>query len=383
MTLADAAQGAQPRPRHDGLHEAWSLLPGRARRVLLVLGADAEPPADPGRDLLLHRLSDKPPPRLNEPERSIDAAVLFNAARPDGSLPRLLEEVQRVLRAGGPVLFIQTPARRRTRPLRAAVARYFQLEGSRRLGRGTLLLQARVRRTQDVIGHFEQLAPEYAGEIPPHLARHYLEQKLAMLARAIPDERAGLLGLDLGTGLGQYAHAVGPRFAARVLGVDASRPGLRLARKKAPPGVQFLAADSVHLPMASGRFDFAYAVNLLHHLKRGEQERALWEIHRVLRPGAPFVLFEINVRNPLFRWYMRNVFPRTRRIDRGDEEFIHPDRLPLIDGFRVERIDYATFVPDFVPGFLLPAARWLERRLEASRWRGQAIHYGALLRRLP
>ncbi|HEX2067000.1 MAG TPA: class I SAM-dependent methyltransferase, partial [Candidatus Thermoplasmatota archaeon] len=141
-----------------------------------------------------------------------------------------------------------------------------------------------------------------------------------------------------------------------------------------------VGADVQRLPFPDGLFDFAYAINVLHHLKRGEQERALGEVARVLRPGAPLLVFEINTRNPLFRLYMRHVFPRTRRIDRGDEEFLLPHELAAASPLPVESIHCTTFIPDFAPSWSLPALRPLERLLERAigAW---SIHYAAVLRR--
>jgi hypothetical protein len=78
---------------------------------------------------------------------------------------------------------------------------------------------------------------------------------------------------------------------------------------------------------------------------------------------------------------MRNVFPKRRSIDRGDEAFVHPRRLPLIPEFRLEELCYSTFAPDFVPAWALPGMRALERLLESSPLAPFSIHYVARLRK--
>lgn len=229
------------------------------------------------------------------------------------------------------------------------------------------------------LGHFDELAQDYVAEIPPHLVSHYLDRKLAVLRQAVGDG-PGRLGLDLGCGIGEYARAVSAAMGATVVALDASQPAVAVARERGHAGVEFVAGDAQRLPFADGTFDFAYTINMVHHLKRGEQEAALSEALRVLRPGAPLVVFEINVLNPLFRFYMRHVFPRTRRIDRGDEEFLTPRAFRRMAPGPVERIAYSTFVPDFTPRWLLPALRPVERGLE--RVAGPlGIHYAAVLRR--
>lgn len=264
------------------------------------------------------------------------------------------------------------------------------------------------------LGHFDELAQDYVAEIPAHLVQHYLDRKLAVLQRALVG-RPARIGLDLGCGVGEHARAVSAAIGCTVVAVDASLPAVSVARRRGqgptptptPTGneihgnhgtvvsldsmdsvarpaaaggsVDFAACDAQRLPFPDATFDFAYTINMVHHLKRGEQETALQEALRILKPGAPLVVFEINILNPLFRFYMRHIFPRTRRIDRGDEEFLTPRAFRRIAPAPVERIAYSTFVPDFTPRWLLPALRPIERGLE--RVAGPlGIHYAAVLR---
>lgn len=225
------------------------------------------------------------------------------------------------------------------------------------------------------LGHFDHLADEYAGEIPAHLVAHYLGRKVEQIRRALGGSQARL-GLDVGCGVGLYSDAVAQALGCVVVGVDASLPALQHARTQG----RLAAADAQHLPFPDGTFDFAYTINMVHHLKRGEQERALAEVARVLRPGAPLLVFEINTRNPLFRFYMRHVFPRTRRIDRGDEEFLLPREMRAASPLPVEAVHCYTFIPDFAPRWSLPALRPLERLLERTMG-SMSIHYTAVLRK--
>jgi len=56
-----------------------------------------------------------------------------------------------------------------------------------------------------------------------------------------------------------------------------------------------LCGDAATLPFADQSFSSAVAILMLHHLKSRElQDRALSEVHRVLRPGGSFFAFEIN-----------------------------------------------------------------------------------------
>ena len=56
-----------------------------------------------------------------------------------------------------------------------------------------------------------------------------------------------------------------------------------------------LRGDATSLPFADGSFSSVVAILVLHHLKSRElQDRAIGEIHRVLRPGGCFFAVEIS-----------------------------------------------------------------------------------------
>jgi SAM-dependent methyltransferase len=139
----------------------------------------------------------------------------------------------------------------------------------------------------------------------------------------------------------------------------------------------------LRLPFADRSFGFAYSVNLFHHLGSAEQQRrAFAEIRRVLDTGALFHLHEINVTNPIFRFYMGYLFPLLRNIDRGTEQWLLPARMRDIPGMRLRRIEAFTFIPDFAPRWAVTRLRGLERRLERSRWARYGAHFVAVLERV-
>src|SRR5262249_45776837 len=68
-----------------------------------------------------------------------------------------------------------------------------------------------------------------------------------------------------------------------------------------PQATSVLQGDAAALPFSSASFSTVTAVLMLHHLRSPDlQARAFCEIHRVLRPGGVFVLFEI-----LDSWFNR------------------------------------------------------------------------------
>lgn len=110
----------------------------------------------------------------------------------------------------------------------------------------------------------------------------------ALLVRAglAPGMRVADLGCGVGTVTDELAHLVGPR--GRVVGVDVSRDQLDQARQRlvgAPfAHVTFVEASATATTLPGASFDLVYCRFLLLHLV--EPEKALREMHRLLRPGG-------------------------------------------------------------------------------------------------
>jgi SAM-dependent methyltransferase len=143
-----------------------------------------------------------------------------------------------------------------------------------------------------------------------------------------------------------------------------------------------VAGSALDLPFEDGSLDFVYTVGVLHHLMgTRDQEAAFGEVARVLRPGGVLIVHETNPRNPVFRLYMGYVFPVLKSIDEGVELWIEPASWRRVPGLVLERIEYFTFLPDFLPRALLRMVLPLERWLERSRLKPYSVHYMAVLRR--
>lgn len=226
--------------------------------------------------------------------------------------------------------------------------------------------------------HFNAIASEYLDQFSPHIWDLLLKRKTALLQSALGPASGAGIGLDLGCGLGLQASAL-REIGYRVIGLD---PAYGLVHEAGAAGLPSVTGSALDLPFADGSIDFIYTVGVLHHLGgRAEQRAACREVARVLRPGGVFVIHETNPRNPLFRLYMSYLFPILRSIDEGIEHWIDPAQWESMEGLRVERVEFFTFLPDFLPRALLRAAVGIERRLERSSARMYSVHYMAVVRR--
>ncbi len=102
--------------------------------------------------------------------------------------------------------------------------------------------------------------------------------------------------LDVGCGLGGTARLMASRYRCRVSGVERSREYVATAAGlSAWTGfrgqVDFCQGDALRLPYGDGVFDVA---TMLHVGMGIENKTALWcEVHRVLRPGARFGIYDV------------------------------------------------------------------------------------------
>ena len=102
-------------------------------------------------------------------------------------------------------------------------------------------------------------------------------------------------GIEIGVGTGRFAAPLGIKR-----GIEPSRPMAELARKK---GVEVTSGVAEKLPFRDGEFDFALMVTTVCFLD--DMDLAFHEVHRVLRPGGPFIIGFIDRESPLGREYLK------------------------------------------------------------------------------
>jgi ubiquinone/menaquinone biosynthesis C-methylase UbiE len=183
--------------------------------------------------------------------------------------------------------------------------------------------------------------------------------------------------LDVGAGTGQLSSYAFKGEVKQMVGVD-----LDPRVTDNPLLDQGVVADVYQLPFESNRFDLAFAIYVLEHIR--EPDRLVREISRVLRPGGMFFALTPNRHHYVsliaaltptrfHRWYNRkrgraeeDTFPtyyrmnsrRTLRRQFGQVSF-HAVHLSTIE----VQPNYLTFC---TPAFLLGAA--YERLVNSTEW---------------
>jgi SAM-dependent methyltransferase len=122
------------------------------------------------------------------------------------------------------------------------------------------------------------------------------------LRRLLPPEGERII--DIGGGFGRLIDLY-PRYKEVVL-MDYSRSQLQDAQRRLGQGrLIYVAANLYEMPFATGAFDTAVMVRVLHHLT--DAPGAMDAIQHILRPGGTFVLEYANKRNlkAILRYLLR------------------------------------------------------------------------------
>lgn len=197
---------------------------------------------------------------------------------------------------------------------------------------------------------FSQIAPRY--DLLNHLLSFNIDKRWRRRAiAALGWERApGGTYVDLCAGTLDVSAELATRrgFSGRVIGADFAEPMLRAgAGKTSPDVVSPVVADALELPLATDTASGAIVAFGIRNV--ADLDRGLREVHRVLAPGARFVILEFTT-------------PRSAIVRAGYHAYFH-HVLPFIGGLISGHGTAYKYLPRSVANFPI------EEQL-ASRMRG-------------
>ncbi|MBI2255861.1 MAG: class I SAM-dependent methyltransferase [Proteobacteria bacterium] len=166
-------------------------------------------------------------------------------------------------------------------------------------------------------------------------AVHVLARALKDLERLMPDRRAQYPAIvDVGCGRGRSFRLLHEKFRpTRMIGVDVDAAMLEIAAAEtAADGlkVEFQQTTSSRMMLADESVDMVFCHQTFHHLM--DQEAALAEFRRVLKPGGLF-LFAESTRKYIHSPMIRLLFRHPMDVQRSAEEYLGLIRAA---GFRVD-----------------------------------------------
>jgi demethylmenaquinone methyltransferase / 2-methoxy-6-polyprenyl-1,4-benzoquinol methylase len=170
---------------------------------------------------------------------------------------------------------------------------------------------------------FSEIAPRY--DLANHLLSFNIDRgwRRRAIAQLGWERRPEGVYLDLCAGTLDVAAELSGRagFRGLVIGADFAEPMLRAGAGKAPRDrVVPVAADALQLPLATGSAAGAIVAFGIRNVT--DLDAGLREVHRVLEPGARFVILEFTTpRSRLVRWsyhlYSHQLLPVIGRLVTG------------------------------------------------------------------
>lgn len=129
--------------------------------------------------------------------------------------------------------------------------------------------------------------------------------------------------LDAGCGQGKSFQQLTQVFApSRLLGVDADPDSLTTSRAEARSlgiDVELLGSDCAALQLPDASVDLLFCHQTFHHLV--EQEQALAEFYRVLKPGG-YLLFAESTEAYIDTWVIRWLFRHPMQVQKSAEQYL-------------------------------------------------------------
>ncbi|HEY0290071.1 MAG TPA: class I SAM-dependent methyltransferase [Pseudomonas sp.] len=153
---------------------------------------------------------------------------------------------------------------------------------------------------------------------------HVLRVAINDLRRLFSDplpENAVLL--DAGCGQGKSFQYLHNTFApSRIIGIDADPHSLNLSGKEALRqglNVELIGSDCAVLPLPDASVDIVFCHQTFHHLV--EQEKALTEFYRVLKPGG-YLLFAESTEAYIDTWVIRWFFRHPMHVQKSAGQYL-------------------------------------------------------------
>jgi ubiquinone/menaquinone biosynthesis C-methylase UbiE len=153
-----------------------------------------------------------------------------------------------------------------------------------------------------------------------HVLRVAINDLRSLFDGALPSQP---VLLDAGCGQGKSFKRLCDVFApSRLLGVDADPDSLTMSRAEARAqgiNVELIGSDCAALKLADASVDILFCHQTFHHLV--EQEKALAEFYRVLKPGG-YLLFAESTEAYIDTWVIRWLFRHPMHVQKSAEQYL-------------------------------------------------------------
>ena len=126
---------------------------------------------------------------------------------------------------------------------------------------------------------------------------------------------------EFGAGGGLWLKWLKEEFHAEVYGVDNSKEGLKIAKRRVPTAILKLG-DVKKVPFKSNYFDFVYGLGLIEHFNDKDIQKIINESYRTLKKSGICIITVPNRSKWSGLWIWEGIFGRTK-----SERIIEPEEL--------------------------------------------------------
>jgi ubiquinone/menaquinone biosynthesis C-methylase UbiE len=153
---------------------------------------------------------------------------------------------------------------------------------------------------------------------------HVLERALADLQRLMPDAPPRFeVVADVGCGFGRSLGKLQQRFKpVRLIGMDIDPEMLRASAAEVAAqdiAAEFICCSSSNIKLEDNSIDLLFCHQTFHHLI--DQQRAIAEFYRVLKPGG-VLLFAESTRRYIHSWIIRLLFRHPMEVQKTAPEYL-------------------------------------------------------------
>jgi arsenite methyltransferase len=183
-----------------------------------------------------------------------------------------------------------------------------------------------------------------ARQLESNYSRRDFQRRRRLVHEAL-GAQPGQRVLDIGCGPGFYVSEIADRVgkSGAVVGVDISAEMLSLAKRRCEghANIAFHEASATALPVDDSSFDAGLSVQVLEHIS--DVDAALAEMHRVLRPGARLVLWDVDWST--VSWHSEDPARMSRVLRAWEDHVSHPS-LPRTLAARLQAAGFESVVAE-------------------------------------
>jgi len=160
---------------------------------------------------------------------------------------------------------------------------------------------------------------------------------------------------DIGSSFGWFEKMALVGKCKSVVGIEPKKKDFYQAKKEVPSAT-FKVGSALKMPFPNNSFDLVVIFDVIEHIPKNTEPRAIKEIFRILRPGGELVLS-----TPFDFWLSKIMDPAWYFGHRHYKE-IQLARMLMDNGFKIERIEKRGRIFELISAILMYIFKWFFRR---------------------